>query len=259
MLRPGSENGASTDERTRQRLLRRYARWKRPEDLEELVLSYGPLARALARRYATAAGAREDLEQAAYEGLIKAIHRFEPERGAAFAGFAVPTVLGELRRYLRDTAWPARVPRSLQERVREVRATAEDFSAAHGRHPSARELAREMACADEAVVEALGVSSALSTVSLDAPARDHDAPSAVAAQVGVDDPGFERVECLAAIEEALPLLTPGQRTVLRLRFAEDLTQRQIAGRLGVSRSEVARELGSAIARLRAVTDERRAA
>ena len=246
MLRPGSQNGASTDERTRERLLRRYARWKRPKDLEDLVLSYRPLARALARRYATAAGAREDLEQAAYEGLVKAIHRFEPERGAAFASFAVPTILGELRRYLRDTAWPAHVPRSLQERVRGVRA-------------AAGELAREMACSDEAVVEALGVSSALSVVPLDGPARDHGAPTSVAEQVGVDDPGFERVECLAAIEDALPTLTRGQRTVLRLHFAEDLTQRQIAGRLGVSRSEVARDLGDAIARLRAVTEERRAA
>lgn len=259
MLRPGSQDGVSTDERTRERLLRRYARWKRPEDLEELVLSYRPLARALARRYATATCAREDLEQAAYEGLIKAIHRFEPERGAAFASFAVPTILGELRRYLRDTAWPAHVPRSLQERVREVRAAAEDFSAVNGRHPSARELARELACDDEAVVEALGVSSALSIVPLDGPARDHDAPASVAEQIGIDDPGFERVECLAAIEEALPVLTRGQKTVLRLHFAEDLTQRQIAGQLGVSRSEVARDLGDAIARLRAVTEERRAA
>ena len=259
MLRPGSQNGASTDERTRARLLRRYARWKRPEDLEELVLSYRPLARALARRYATAAGSREDLEQAAYEGLIKAIHRFEPERGAAFASFAVPTILGELRRYLRDTAWPAHVPRSLQERVRQVRAAAEDFSAAHGRHPTAPELAREMACEDEAVVEALGVSSALSVVPLDRLARDHDAAVPVAEQVGVDEPGFERVECLAAIEEAMPMLTRGQKTVLRLHFGEDLTQRQIALRLGVSRSEVARDLGEAIARLRAVTEERAAA
>ena len=259
MLRPGSQDRTNTDERTRERLLRRYARWKRPEDLEELVLSYRPLARALARRYATAAGARDDLEQAAYEGLIKAIQRFEPERRAAFASFAVPTILGELRRYLRDTAWPAHVPRSLQERVREVRAAAEEFSAARGRHPSVRELAHEMGCEDEPVAEAVGVSSALSVVPLDAPARDLEGSASFAEQVGIDDPGFERVECLAAIEEALPLLTRGQKMVLRLHFGEDLTQRQIAGRLGVSRSEVARDLGQAIARLRAVTDEQLAA
>jgi RNA polymerase sigma-B factor len=259
MLRSGSHRQTSTDERTRERLLRRYARWRRPEDLEDLVLSYRPLARALARRYPTAAGAREDLEQAAYEGLIKAIQRFEPERGAAFASFAVPTILGELRRYLRDTAWPAHVPRSLQERIREVRAAAEDFSAAHGRHPTTSELAQAIACEDEAVVEALGVSAALSVVPLDGPGRDHDAPAPVAEQVGADDPGFDRVECLATIEEALPTLTHVQKTVLRLHFAEDLTQRQIAGQLGVSRSEVARDLGSAIAQLQTVADEHCAA
>jgi len=109
-------------------------------------------------------------------------------------------------------------------------------------------------------VEALGVPSALAVVPLDGPARDHEALTvSVADQVGVDDPGFERVECLAAIEEALPTLTRAQKTVLRLRFAEDLTQRQIAGRLGVSRAEVARDLGDAITQLRAVTQERRAA
>lgn len=259
MLRPGSQDRASTDERTRERLLCRYARWRRSEDLEELVLSYRPLARALARRYATAGGSREDLDQAAYEGLIKAIHRFEPERGAAFASFAVPTILGELRRYVRDTAWPAHVPRSLQERVREVRTVADGFSAVHGRQPTARELAREMACDDEAVDEALGVSAALSIVPLDGPARDDDTRGSIAEHVGVDDPGFERVECLTAIEDALPMLTRGQKTALRLRFAEDLTQREIAVRLGISRAEVARDLGDAIARLRDVTEELRAA
>jgi RNA polymerase sigma-B factor len=258
ILRPGAQREVITNERARERLLRRYARWRRPEDLEQLVLSYRPLARALARRYAT--GAREDLEQAAYEGLIKAIHRFEPERGAAFASFAVPTILGELRRHLRDTAWPAHLPRALQERVREVRAAAEDFSAAHGRNPTPGELALHIGCGDEAVLEALGVSSALSVVPLDAPVRDRDLSTvSVADQIGDDDPGFERVECLASIEEALPTLSRGQRTVLRLHFAEDLTQREIAGRLGVSRSEVTRDLGAALARLRAVAVESRAA
>jgi RNA polymerase sigma-B factor len=144
--------------------------------------------------------------------------------------------------------------------VREVRSVSEDFSAVHGRHPTVRELALEMGCADEPVAEALGVSSALSVVPLDGPARDRDASAGcVADHVGVDDPGFERVECLAVIEEAMPTLTRGQKTVLRLHFADDLTQREIAGQLGVSRSEVARDLGQAIARLRAETEVRLAA
>lgn len=260
MLRPGSDQISERNERARERLLRRYARWGRPEDLEQLVVSYRPLTRALARRYATASCTRDDLEQVACEGLIKAIRRFEPERGAAFASFAVPTILGELRRYLRDTAWPAHVPRSLQERVREVRSGAEDFSLAQGRNPTVTELALFLGCGEEAVVEALGVSSSLSVVPLDAPARQSDPTAAsMADQIGVEDPGFERVECLAAIEEALPTLTSGQKNVLRLHFGDDLTQRQIASRLGVSRAEVARDLGDALTRLRAMTAERQAA
>lgn len=249
MQRTGSPHYTVGDERARARLLRRYAAWRRAEDLEELVVSYRPLVRRLARRYVTATCAREDLEQVAYEGLIKAIHRFQPERGAPFASFAVPTILGEIRRHLRDTTWPARVPRSLQERVRQVRSAAEDFTAVHGRTPTPGELARALDCDDDAVVEALAVTSSLSVVPLDAPVIE-TAP--VADQIGAEDPGYERVECLAVIEEALPGLTSGEKAVLRLYFNQDLTQRQIAARLGVSRSEVARDLGEAVARLRAV-------
>jgi len=260
MLRPGSTETAGRTEETRERLLRRYARWQRPQDLEQLVISYRPLTRALARRYASPSCTREDLEQAANEGLIKAIHRFDPERGVAFGSFAVPTILGELRRYLRDTAWPAHVPRSLQERVREVRSAVEDFVATHGRNPTVRELAFGVGCDDDEVVEALGVPSSLAVVPLDGPADRSDAQAAsMADHIGVDDPGFERVECLTAIEKALPALTSAQKNVLRLHFGEDLTQRQIAGRLGISRSEVARDLGAAVSRLRSVTTDRQAA
>jgi RNA polymerase sigma factor (sigma-70 family) len=184
MRRPASEHLTATSARSRERLLRRYARWQRPEDLE----------------------------QAACEGLIKAICRFEPERGVAFTSFAVPTILGELRRYVRDTAWPAHVPRSLQERVREVRSAVESFAAAQGRNPTVQELALFLGCDGAEVVEALGVSSSLSVLPLDAPGRDGDAATAsVADHIGEEDPGFERVECLTAIEEALPALSRRRR------------------------------------------------
>lgn len=260
MLRPASEHLTATSARSRERLLRCHARWQRREDLEQLVISYRPLTRALARRYTASSCTREDLEQAACEGLIKAICRFEPERGVAFTSFAVPTILGELRRYVRDTAWPAHVPRSLQERVREVRSAVESFAAAQGRNPTVQELARLLGCDDAEVVEALGVSSSLFVLPLDAPGRDSDAATAsVADHIGVEDPGFERVECLAAIEGALPALSSSQKDVLRMHFSEDLTQREIAGRLGISRSEVARDLSAAVARLRSVTMEQQAA
>lgn len=240
--------------------MRRYARRRHPDDLERLVMLYLPLARALARRYATASRGRDDLEQVANEGLVKALRRFEPERGFAFASFAVPTILGELRRYRRDTAWPARVPRALQERVRNVRAAAERLSAARGRSPTSRELAEEMGCDEEQVIEALCAVSSLNVVPLDGMPADGDgAVPTVADQLGADDPGYEHVDCLTTIESAIPTLTGAQKRVLRLHFDASLTQRQIASRLGVSRSEVARTLDDALHRLRSATRPGRAA
>jgi RNA polymerase sigma-B factor len=238
-------------ERRRDRLLHRYARHRDPRDLERLVISYRPLARSLARRYAAASAATEDLEQVAYEGLIKAIQRFDPDRGSTFASFAVPTILGELRRFLRDTAWPAHVPRPLQERVRQVRAAASALGAQAGRAPTARVVAGYLGCDPEAVVEALEVSASLSVASLDARPADGDEGSRTHAErLGREDPGFERVEYLASIEQVLPDLSTVQRQALRLHFGEELSCRQIAHRLGVSRAEAARDLRSAVSTLR---------
>jgi RNA polymerase sigma-B factor len=235
----------------RRRLLRRYARSGDRDDLEQLVVSYRPLARALARRY-EAGGAREDLEQAACEGLIKAIQRFDPDRGAAFTSFAVPTILGELRRHRRDTAWPARVPRAVQERVQAVRAATDRLTATSGRPPTAQAIADTLDCGVEEVVEALCAASSLTVVPLDDPPRPDDDGGTVINRLGATDPGYDQVECIAAIEDALPALTQAQLTVIRMRFGDDLTQREIARRLDVSRSEVARALGAAVERLRSV-------
>ena len=232
-------------------MLRRYARHGDKEDLERLVISYRPLARALARQY-DAAGAREDLEQAACEGLIKAIKRFDPDRGCAFTSFAVPTILGELRRYRRDTAWAVRVPRKVQERVQTIRAATDRLTATQGHAPTARELAVWVGCDEEEVVEALLAASSMSTVALEAPSDSDDEAITVADRLGSADPGYEHVECLAAIEDALTALSPAEMTVIKLRFDNDLTPREIAGRLEVSRSEVARVLRGAVERLRSV-------
>jgi RNA polymerase sigma-B factor len=251
MLRQGPGDPAWSLEAERRRLLRRYALNGDREDLERLVVSYRPLAQALARQY-DAAGARDDLEQAAYEGLIKAIQRFDFDRGCAFTSFAVPTILGELRRYRRDTAWAVRVPRTVQERAQAVRAATDRLTAARGRAPTARELAEWIGCDEEEVVDALLAASSMSTVALDGPAGSEDDPAIVADRLGTLDPGYEQVECLAAIEDALPVLSPAEMTVIKLRFDDDLTQREIARRLHVSRSEVARVLRGAVERLRSI-------
>jgi RNA polymerase sigma-B factor len=257
-MHSGTHAPSGARQNVRRRLLRRYARLRRPEDLEHLVRSYRPLVRALARRFGSP-DAREDLEQAASEGLIKAIQRFEPERGVEFATFAVPTILGELRRHRRDTAWPAHVPRRVQERVQAVRAATDRMTSASGKPPTARQLAYWLRCDEEEIVEALCAASSVTVVSLDGPARPENDALAVVDRLGTTDPGYEQVECLAAIEDALPLLSPAQRRVIRMRFGDDLTQSQIAGRLGVSRSEVARVLGAAVERLRSGTLPRTAA
>jgi RNA polymerase sigma-B factor len=243
-LRPGTDVLVARD-RERARKLRRYSRHRDAEDLEQLVLSYLPLAHALARRFGPR-GSREDLEQVACEGLIKAIRRFEPDRGFAFTTFAIPTILGELRRHRRDTAWPAHVPRPLQERIQGVRSAAERHGARCGREPTAAELADVLGCHEEEVLDALTAAASLNVVPLDAPRRDQD-PGAgpLAEQIGGPDPAYDRVECLASIEAAAPALSDDHREVVRLRFSEELTHREIARRLNVSRSEVARRLAAA--------------
>ncbi len=258
MLREGAHDRRARDD-AREAALLRYARHRDSRDLEALVLSYRPLAHALARRVGRGSS-REDLEQVACEGLIKAIRRFDPDRGFAFMSFAVPTILGELRRHRRDTAWPAHVPRPLQERIQDVRAAAERRSARCGREPTIAELAADLDCDEALVLDALAAASSLNVLPLDAPPRgDEDNGGSLAEQIGAADPGYDRIEYLASIEVAAPTLSDEQRTVVRLRFAEDLTQREIARRLRISRSEVGRTLAAAQATLRSSLDIRPAA
>ena len=240
-------------------VLRRYARDRQPADLERLVMLHRPMAHRLARRYATRTRPLEDLEQVAVEGLLKALHRFRPELGYAFSTFAVPTILGELRRYCRDVAWPAHVPRPVQERLRRIRGAVEELEARTGRAPTAAEVAGTLGCDEEEVVEALCAASSRVPVPLDAPAASgDDGALSVGERLGDVDPGYEHVESLAVLEDAFGSLDRMERKVLCLHFAEDLTQHQIASRLGLNRAQVARHLASGVARLRgAVSVERR--
>ena len=159
-------------------LLRRFAAKRDPVDLEALVLRYRPLARSLARRHARGPGGLEDLEQVACLGLVKAIQGFDPARGFAFSTYAVPTIAGELKRWYRQTAWAAHVPRRVQERVVAVRATADRLTTAQGRPATAEAVARALRCEIEDVIDALCAAEALMPVSLDGAAgTDADAES----------------------------------------------------------------------------------
>lgn len=232
--------------------LSRYACSHEERDLERLVLRYRPLARSLARRYAGRGYGIEDLEQVACMGLIKALQRFDPKRGCAFATFAIPTILGELRRFCRDTSWTAHVPRGMQERVAAVRSAHNATAATLGRTPSVSDVAKELGWPAEDVLDALVAGSTRATIPFETDPEDATELYSLTERLGDVDPGFELVECLSALESSLPALTFAQKKVLRLRFEEDLSVHAIARRLDVPDSQVSRLLSSAIATLREV-------
>jgi RNA polymerase sigma-B factor len=234
-------------------LLRRYAASREPADLEALVVRYRPLALSLAHRYAHGPAPHEDLEQVACLGLVKALQRFEPSRGFAFTSFAVPTIAGELRRWHRDTAWAAHVPRRMQERVLEARAAGDRLAAERGRAATAGDVADALTWATEEVVEARCAAEALAPVPLDAP------PGSEAAgpqhPLGVEEPGFELAEGRAVLERALRGLTSREREILRLRYDEDLTHEGIARRLDTTAGSVAHALARTVAHLAELAGE----
>lgn len=236
------------------RLLRRYAARRDPADLEALVLRYRPLARSLARRYAQRPGVMEDLEQVALLGLVKAIKGFDPARGCAFSTYAVPTIAGELKRWQRQTAWSAHVPRRVQERVAAVREASDRLSAVRGRPPAVADVAGELDCPREDVVDALCAAAALAPVALDRGAEQDGEPGS-ARWLGQEDPGYELVEGRAAVEAALLHLSAPERELLRLRYDEELSHERIGRRLGLSAGEVAGALRRSLARLSELADE----
>jgi RNA polymerase sigma-B factor len=244
---PGPEEQLA-DERT---LLRRYARDRDPAVREELARRFMPLARRLASRYRGDREPFEDLVQVASLGLVKALDRFDPERGVAFSSYAVPTILGELKRHFRDRGWSVRVPRDLQERIAKVERATARLPGKLGRVPTVNEIAEYLELEPEEVLEAMQAGQAHHAMSLDAQQQTEDGEGIpLTERVGSEDPGFDTVEYGVAIEDAVQSLSERDRTVLHLRFVEDLTQTQIAERVGVSQMHVSRILRAALERLR---------
>ena len=242
--------------RPRERLL--VERWRRHRDVaarDELVARMLPLAHRVAARYRRGTEPLDDLVQVAVVGLVKAIDRYDPARGCALSTYAVPTMLGELKRHFRDHGWAVHVPRGLQERVLAVDQACSRLQRVLGRAPSAAEVAAATGLAPEDVVEALEASVALEAVPLDAgPHADGDDGGATYAErVGAIDGGFERAEHLATLAPALRALPERERVVLHLRFTEDLTQAEIAARVGISQMHVSRLLRRSLERLQAIT------
>lgn len=234
-----------------------FLRWQRDGDQrarEELVDLFLPLARNLARRYAGAREPFEDLLQVASLGLVKAIDRFDVDRGAAFSSFAVPTILGELKRYFRDLGWAVHVPRGAQEQALKVQEAQERLTTKTGRPPTVQELALYLELEVEDVLDGLETAAAHHSASLDAPREDRDDESGSLVDVfGQEDRRYELVEETTTISAAAKELTPRERRVLALRFAGDMTQTQIAQEIGVSQMQVSRILRRALTQLRELT------
>ncbi len=220
--------------------------------LEELTRRYMPLARGLADRYRHTNEAREDLIGVANMALVKAIQRFDPDRGVAFSSFAVPTILGELKRYFRDHSWSVHVPRGLQERGTQVNRTVDALTEKLGRAPSVKEIAEELKLDLEQVLEGLEAAQAFNASSLDADrgSDDGDRAATLGDTIGEVDARYELVEYGASIEEVLERMPERTRQIVHLRFVEDLTQTQIAERIGVSQMHVSRILRDALVELR---------
>jgi RNA polymerase sigma-B factor len=241
---------------------RLFERYREEGDLTaraELVERFLPLAYSLARRFWWGRDHFDDLVQVASVGLVKAIDRFDHERGIAFSSFAVPTILGELKRHFRDTRWALHVPQRLQERVIEVERAAEGLRLSLGRTPTIDEVADQIGGTAAGVAEAVEAASAFETVSLDGRSGpDHGDGAALGDALGFEDERFDLVEYDAAIQPALAALPSRERLILHMRFQLDMTQSEIAERLGMSQMHVSRLLRRTLGRVRTVVQARAA-
>jgi RNA polymerase sigma-B factor len=233
---------ADEEERRRdgERMLARYAISRDPHLRDALVERYMPLARRLALRYRNTSEPLDDLMQVAAMGLIKAIDRFEPGRGTAFSSFAVPTILGELRRHLRDHSWTVRVPRDTQELSQRLDKASDRLAADLGRAPTVAELAAELGTSEEQLLDAHQARHAHSPASLEAPVGSEDGLLVLADVLGADDDRLEHAEAAVLVDHYLDALPPRSRAILRLRFQQELMQREIGDLMGLSQMHVSR-------------------
>jgi RNA polymerase sigma-B factor len=228
-----------------------YARTGDTRVRDELVLEHHDLARTLARRYRGRGEPLDDLEQVALLGLVKAVDRFDPGRGIAFPNFAVPTIQGELKRHFRSQ-WIVRVPRSLQERVLDLGRAIDDLTNAHGRSPTLSELAAVMGDSEEVLLEAMEARLAYSAVALDPPETSGGGGEGSGGTLGREDGHLRAVERNLLVDALLRRLGPREQTIIRLRFFDEMTQSEIASRVGLSQMQVSRLIRHSLAHLRAL-------
>jgi RNA polymerase sigma-B factor len=221
---------------------------------EQALVELMPLVRALASRYAGRGEPLEDLVQVGSVGLIKAVDRFDVDRGVDFSSYAIPTVVGEIRRHFRDKAWAMHVPRRLKELSLRLSRTLDELTTELGRSPTIAELAEACGVEEEDVVDALDSSNAYSTRSLHAPFEEGGDDS-LADKLGVEDTGYAEVEDGALVAAGLDALDDRERQIVELRFFDEMTQSQIAAEIGISQMHVSRLLRRALATMRGRIEE----
>lgn len=234
-------------------LFRRYRQDKDRAARDALVRRFMPLAHNLARRYGHSAAYQEELTQVASLALVKAVHRFDPDRGSRFPAFAIPTILGELKRHFRDTGWAVHVPRSIQERALAIDQAVDELSDSCGRAPTVEQIADHLKLSCEEVLDGMQAAQAHEALSLDAPRGSNeslDNDATIGDTVGSEDPRFDLIDDDATLASVIQTLPERERRMLRLRFIEEQTQSEIAQQIGVSQMQVSRLLRRSIMQLR---------
>jgi RNA polymerase sigma-B factor len=221
---------------------------------ERALVELIPLVRALASRYAGRGEPLEDLVQVGSIGLIKAVDRFDVDRGVDFASYAVPTIVGEIRRHFRDKAWAMHVPRRLKELSLRLSRTLDQLTTELGRSPTLAELAAAAGVEEEEAIDALDSMNAYSTRSLHAP-FDDDSDDSLSEKLGTDELGYTEVEDGTIVAAGLEALDERERQIVELRFFHELTQSQIASEIGISQMHVSRLLRRALATMRGRIEE----
>lgn len=217
---------------------------------ERVIEMYLPLADHLARRFRHRGEASDDLRQVAAIGLIKAVDGYDPDLGYDFAGYAVPTIVGELKRHFRDRSWSVRVPRRLQELKLKVSRAVDELTQQLQRSPTVPDLAAHLGLSEDEVIEAIDASNAYQTLSLHVPTTSDGAGPELADLLGSDDPALATAEDRQTLLPLLQDLPPREQHILVLRFARGMTQSQIADEVGISQMHVSRLIARSLRQLR---------
>jgi RNA polymerase sigma-B factor len=246
---PAGELSTDPDEDA---LFEEFARTRSRRLRNELVERHMGLAAHVARRFGRRGPSDDDLRQVAFLALVKAVDRFEPERNVAFSTFAGRTIEGEIKRHFRDNTWTVSVPRSAKEVHLQLRRATDELTQSLGRAPTVPQLAARLGVETDVVIEGIAAGSAYSTASLDSPALV-EGPGA---ELGAEDPGFGYVADSSVVGELISRLPSREREIVRLRFYDELTQGEIADRMGMSQMHVSRLLRRSFEQMRRQLDSR---